>query len=362
MRVHLIFIGNKFIYNTPLKEYILREAKKSCGFINTVTYFKESDNSLFLYLQDIVNTNSTLLIVANKQNFSTVGKLISTITADNQVLKADMLVPSRVENFAQRSYLLEYQDSVINVISMDEMQKIPTILISSQNSSTTIHIFDETKESTFALLTPIAQTYDVYIDTTEIIEGWIRVDIDTKKYGNISKFVVSAKKLFFKKMIDKADVVEYIIEKLHQNNKKITFAESCTGGLLSYYFTSKNGASTVLDGSLVTYCNKLKENWLAVDDGVIQRVGAVSSEVVEEMSEGAINVSGADFAISISGIAGESGGTKEKPVGTVYVGIRSKTQHKEELLRLSGDRNYIQHQSVLFSLKMLLFIDKEIFF
>jgi nicotinamide-nucleotide amidase len=80
------------------------------------------------------------------------------------------------------------------------------------------------------------------------------------------------------------------------------------------------------------------------------------------MSDGALNVSGADYAISISGIAGDSGGTPQKPVGTVYIGVRSKTEHRQEHLSLHGDRNYIQHQSVLFAIKMLLLIDKEIFF
>ncbi len=75
-----------------------------------------------------------------------------------------------------------------------------------------------------------------------------------------------------------------------------------------------------------------------------------------------MNVSSADYTISITGIAGEGGGTEYKPVGTVYVGVRSKTEHKESRLNLSGDRNYIQHQSVLFAIKMLLLMDKEMFF
>ncbi|MDD3506195.1 MAG: CinA family protein, partial [Sulfurimonas sp.] len=87
-----------------------------------------------------------------------------------------------------------------------------------------------------------------------------------------------------------------------------------------------------------------------------------SNEVVLEMSEGVLNVSNADYAISISGIAGDGGGTALKPVGTVYISVRSKTKHIENRLNLSGDRNYIQHQSVLFAIKMLLLMDKEMFF
>ena len=245
---------------------------------------------------------------------------------------------------------------------MDEMQEMPELLLNSQDSNAIIHIFEETKDNAYALLNPIAQTYDVHIDIVEIISGWMRVDIGSKKYGNISKFINSAKNLLPSKLITASNISAYIIETLSNNQKKITFAESCSGGLLSYYFTSQNGASKILDGSLVTYSNSLKENWLAVEHGMLEENGAVSYEVVREMSDGALNVSSADYAISISGIAGDTGGSDEKPVGTVYVGVRSKTEHKEEHLKLQGDRNYVQHQSVLFAIKMLLLMDKDIFF
>lgn len=362
MKLHLLFIGNKFIYNLPLKEYILRQIEKKCDFIDGITYFKESDNSLFLYLEEELNSSSKLIIVTTKQNFSTVGKLISTVTSDNQIVKDTMLIPSKADIFQERSYLLAYKNSVTNVVYIDEMQKMPEILLNFQSSNAVIHIFEETKDNTFAMLSPIAQTYDVYIGIVEIIDGWLRVDIGSKKYGNISKFINSAKNLLPNKLITASNIPTHIIETLFAHAKKITFAESCSGGLLSYYFTSQNGASKVLDGSLVTYSNDLKDNWLAVEHNVLEEFGAVSSEVVSQMSDGALNVSSADYAISISGIAGDTGGTLEKPVGTVYIGVRSKSKHKEEHLTLQGDRNYIQHQSVLFALKMLLLMDKEMFF
>jgi len=204
--------------------------------------------------------------------------------------------------------------------------------------------------------------YDVEINILTLVDGWLQVDITSKKYGNLSKFINSSKQLLPTKLIATNNIVTYIIERLSKSAKKITFAESCTGGLLSYYFTKENGASKVLDGSLVTYSNDLKENWLAVEHAIIQEDGAVSSRVVEEMTEGALNVSSADYALSVSGIAGDGGGTQLKPVGTVYIGARSKDIHKEVHLKLNGDRNYIQHQSALYAIKMLINIDKEVFF
>jgi len=362
MKLHLLFIGNKFIYNTSLKEYVIRKVEQKCDFISSIVYFKESDNSLFLYLEKELNNSDKIIIVTTRTNFSTVGKLISTVTSDNQILKENMLIPSNCSIYEENSYLLECNDAIANVVSMDEMKEMPEILINNQDNKATINIFDEDKDSLLILLNPIAQTHDVSLELINIIDGWLRVDIKSKKYGNISNFINSSKQLLPNKLIGASNIILHIIEVLSKNQKKISFAESCTGGLLSYYFTSQNGASKILDGSLITYSNDLKDNWLAVEHNILEKYGAVSNEVVEQMSEGVINVSHADYSISISGIAGDAGGTDFKPVGTVHIGVRSANIHKEIQLNLKGDRNYIQKQSVLEAIKILITIDKEVFF
>ena len=362
MKLHLILIGNKYIYNSSLQNYILRTIEKNGKQIDKITYFKKSDNSLFLYLEEELNKKIKLLIVTSKQHFSTVGKLISTATADNQILKEGMLIPSNAAVYEERSYLLSYKNSEVNVLQVDEGERLPQILLNTSAASAAVHIFDEDENTINTILQPIAQTYDVSFSATQIVQGWLRVDISSNKYGDISNFMHAAKKLLPSKMIPSANVFEYIIETLSRAQKKITFAESCTGGLLTYMFTKHNGASKILEGSLVTYSNFLKENWLAVSEDILQKHGAVSAEVVEEMSEGALSVSSADYSISISGIAGEGGGSDEKPVGTVYIGVRSKENHQEKRCFFQGDRNYIQEQSALYAVKMLISLDKEMFF
>lgn len=362
MKLHLIFIGNKFVYNTSLKEYILRRIESENEIVSSITYFKTSDNTLFLSLEKELNKNGKIIIITGKKNFSTVGKVICTATSDNQILKDSMLIPQKASLFEDRSYLLEYKNTIVNVIQIDEGEKMPQLLINSHNTKATVHIFEEDKSSIVNILNPIAQMYEVKFDVTLKVQGWLRVDIFSNRFGDISKFIHSAKNLLPKKLVPSSNVVLYIIEKLSSQNKKITFSESCTGGLLSYYFTKENGASKILDGSLITYSNDLKENWLAVSHTSLSEHGAVSYEIVREMSEGAINVSGADYSLAISGIAGDTGGSDEKPIGTVFVGVRSKEYHKEEHFTLNGDRNYIQEQSALYAIKMLLLCDKETFF
>lgn len=362
MKLHLIFIGNKFVYNLALREYIIRQIEDRSEFIDSITFFKESDNSLFLYLEQQLNRNANIVLVSSKKNFPTIGKLICTVTSDNQILKDGMLIPQKASLFAQRTYLLEYKESRVNVIEMDEALMMPELLLQRESAKATIHLFEEEKSVVRTILAPIAQTYEVEFYIIEKIPGWLRIDIESKKYGEVSNFIAAAKRLLPTKLIASSNIITYIIERLSTQGKKISFAESCTGGLLSYYFTKENGASKILEGALVTYSNALKENWLAVSHEVLESKGAVSYETVAQMSEGTLDVSGADYALAISGIAGDTGGSIEKPVGTVYISARSHEGHKEEHLHFVGDRKYVQHQSALYAIKMLLLLDKKRFF
>lgn len=362
MKLHVVFIGNKFVYNRPLREYVIRKIEQKNDFISSYTYFREGDNTFFLDLEEKLQNKINLIIVTTKQNFSTVGKVLCTITSDNQVLKENMLIPQKSSLFEDGSYLLEYKSSSVNVLHVDEMQKMPELLLDTHENKANIHIFEEDKDSLLPILNPIAQTYDVSLDIITLIDGWLRVDISSNRYGNLSNFIKSAKQLLPYKLITASNIIQHIIESLSKRNKTITFAESCTGGLLSYYFTKNNGASKILNGSLVTYSNDLKENWLAVEHQTLEEEGAVSYAVVEQMSDGAINVSHSDYSLSISGIAGDTGGTELKPVGTVYIGVRHGTSHYEIHLKLEGDRNYVQEQSALHAIKLLVLTDKETFF
>jgi len=136
-----------------------------------------------------------------------------------------------------------------------------------------------------------------------------------------------------------------IINTLKERKQTITFAESCTGGRIASDFTAVSGASSVLNGSVISYANEIKSQWLEVREETLITHGAVSKECVEEMLTGIIKLASADYAIAVSGIAGPTGGTDEKPVGTVYIGIESKEKIIIEHHVFKGNREAVQEQA-----------------
>jgi len=144
-----------------------------------------------------------------------------------------------------------------------------------------------------------------------------------------------------------------IINTLKERKETVTFAESCTGGRIAAEFTAISGASSVLMGSCITYANEIKSQWLGVKEQTLIEHGAVSKETVEEMLTGILKMASADHAIAVSGIAGPTGGTTEKPVGTVYIGIKNKEKSIVQLHLFKGNREEVQIQATETAIALL---------
>lgn len=121
-------------------------------------------------------------------------------------------------------------------------------------------------------------------------------------------------------------IEQIVLELLLERGETVSTAESCTGGQIVSTLTNVSGSSAILHEGYVTYANSAKTAILGVPEELIEAHGAVSEEVVRAMAEGCLRVSGADHAIAVSGVAGPTGGSEEKPVGTVYIGIASKNE------------------------------------
>ncbi|NGX39579.1 MAG: Nicotinamide-nucleotide amidohydrolase PncC [Chlamydiae bacterium] len=152
-------------------------------------------------------------------------------------------------------------------------------------------------------------------------------------------------------------MIKTIHQKLIQKGKTLALAESCTGGSLSAAFTAIPDASKYFLGSFVTYSNGLKSSVLGVSSSTLYENGAISRETANEMLLGLMKKTEADFGVAITGVAGPSGGTKETPVGTVYiaVGAHGKKPHVTEN-HFEGSRQEIMEKTCQKAIEELLSI------
>ncbi|MBQ4092175.1 MAG: CinA family protein [Firmicutes bacterium] len=144
-----------------------------------------------------------------------------------------------------------------------------------------------------------------------------------------------------------------IVEKLIERGIVVATAESCTGGLISSTITDVPGSSAIFGYGMVTYSNEAKMKILGVKEDTLKQFGAVSKETAYEMAEGLKKVSSADVSISVTGIAGPGGGSEEKPVGLVYMGIATKEGIFTKKNLFNGDRDEIRKQTVHTALNLI---------
>jgi nicotinamide-nucleotide amidase len=149
-------------------------------------------------------------------------------------------------------------------------------------------------------------------------------------------------------------------EILSSRGLRLAVAESCTGGLISHLLTNVAGSSRYYIGSVTAYANEAKVRLLGVSWQTLEKYGAVSSETVIEMARGVRVTLAADIGISVSGIAGPGGGTPEKPVGTVWIGLSTPLLEYSRHYLWSGDRLAVKEQSAQAALTLLVdYLQKE---
>ncbi len=151
-----------------------------------------------------------------------------------------------------------------------------------------------------------------------------------------------------------------IVALLSENNLKLTAAESCTGGLFAAKITAVAGSSACFDGSFVTYSNGQKERLLGVKSEILRDFGAVSYQTALSMARGARASFCADIAISITGIAGPSGGSEEKPVGTVFIAAATNGGAVAHRCQFKGSRSEVRAAAVDFAQKLVLDTAKKL--
>ena len=218
----------------------------------------------------------------------------------------------------------------------------------------------------------LAEKLDGYlVDTPELCaatyckEGEVRIRItaraesEEKAQGACSEYarkIIDTEAGNFLYGIDVGTIENAVVIALHEKGLTLSAAESCTGGLIAKRVTDISGCSDVFFGGCVTYTNDVKHRLIGVSEQTLERFGAVSAETACEMARGVRLATGSDIGISATGIAGPTGGTKETPVGTVFIGISTKDGESFRRLSLSPmrSREYIRQASATNAFDMVL--------
>jgi nicotinamide-nucleotide amidase len=194
---------------------------------------------------------------------------------------------------------------------------------------------------------PAANVVRLRLSAYEVEGKEVRREIDTL-FENLLSIIPNNVAGF-----EEATVEELVHNILIDRNKKLAVAESCTGGVIASKFTAQAGASAYFQCGVVSYSNESKNMVLGVEMSDIAQYGAVSEQVAKAMAEGAKAISGADYAISTTGIAGPTGGSKEKPVGTVWIGIATPEKCFAVLKNCGTDRSQIISRATAYAIAML---------
>lgn len=155
--------------------------------------------------------------------------------------------------------------------------------------------------------------------------------------------------------MDSSEAVEVrIYRQLSSMGKTLVTAESCSGGLIAHRITNVPGASEYFVGGVVAYSNRIKELLIGVAPATLERHGAVSAATAQEMAEGARRRFDADYGLAVTGLAGPSGGSAEKPIGLVYIAVASEAGARVTRNQFDGDRESIKRQTAETALRQLL--------
>ena len=228
------------------------------------------------------------------------------------------------------------RNKTIKLIGINEAEIRTSIsdLIDNEDVKIEIKPFDA---KTYIVLSADADTEESAKELIKPVSKEIK-----KRFGN---YIYSTK--------EKVTLEMSVVNLLEKNELTISTAESCTGGLLAGRLINVPGVSDVYKEGFITYTNKAKRKTLGVNKSTLRKYGAVSEQTAKEMAVGAALAADTDISISVTGIAGPDGGTNEKPVGLVYVGVCIKDIVHVEEFRFSGDRANVREQTVISALGLL---------
>lgn len=360
MRHLLLIIGAELRLHANYLESITRAYVESAGELNERICIDKASKELPFFLEAWIKEYDYITIFSSPTLHSICAKTLATLAEDSLEIKQNSLVPLKATQIAKDSFLMQIKQCKINLLKATINAKIPQILqkFKANFAHFCLHSIDE--ESANLLLQTLAKSYKIDILSSALLENLVLVRISGAQKSTINSFLQGAENLFRQKFIPGTDIINFVAQKLIKAQLKISFAESCTAGLFAAEFAKNEGISAIFEGSLITYSNRLKHEWLGISEIVLQN--EYSEKCVYFMLKGAFKTSDCDFALAISGVAGNED-DKGVKAGTLYIGAMYKDgAFLQETMRLEGERNFVRKQAVLGAFMLLLKLKPEIFF
>ncbi len=338
-----------------LRSYLTRHYESAIGRIDLEMRLGEQNKELIFTLHHLSEMARNLLIVTTPRTLAVIGKILATLSESDMQTRNDLLMPASAEMYDTHGYLMRLGDCHIQVVRYETEGELPPVHLKDSRAVLSLNLFGMAPEDADILLTGAAKRHRVRLSSHPHIGGWSVMEVSATQESDIRGFLEETALLFAGKVWAGDSIARHLVERLNELGRTFTCAESCTGGRIASLITDISGSSAVFDGSMITYANRVKHDWIGVNETSLIAYGAVSSAVVEEMAAGILDYSGADYAVAVSGIAGPGGGSVEKPVGTVYIACASRKKGvKSERLMLRGDRGHIQASASFHALRLLL--------
>lgn len=282
-------------------------------------------------------------IVVDNENGTAPGIIIE---CDNEKRVIMLPGPPKEMQPMFQEKIIPYLKKISNQVLYSKMVKVCGI----GESKAEMMVMDLMENQSNPTIAPYAKTREVHFRVT----GCAETEEEAKK---IVKPIVKELKFRFGDAVyttdEKVTLEESVVKLLKKHDLKIVTAESCTGGLIAARLVNVPGASSVLEESFVTYSNKAKRKYLGVSKSTLKEYTEVSEKTAKEMARGAAVESDSDIAVAVTGLAGPGGGTKERPVGLVYISCYAKEKTVVKEYHFNGNRESVREQAVIAALDLV---------
>lgn len=360
MRHLLLIIGAELSLNKNYLDYISKHYEDNFGEVNERICLDKATKELPFLFETWISEYDYITIFTNSELYAINAKMIATLNKDSLVFQNDILVPSKTLNSSQNSFLAQISRCKINLLKVSLDERLPELLSKPKINFAFFCLRDIDEDSAIILLDTLAKSYKIEILSTSLLSNLVLIKALSTQFSRLESFLQAVDNLFRQKLILAKNPLEFIASKLMQRELKISFAESCTAGLCAAELAKFNGISSIFEGSIISYSKRLKHEWLGISDLVLQN--EYSDKCVYFMLKGVFKTSACDFALAISGVAGDEDDRGVK-AGTIFIGAMYKDgSFLQEQLHIKGERNFVRHQAVLASFILMLKLKPEVFF